>query len=89
MGNSDHNVVSIPNDFPSNSQRDAPFHCIAYGCSRADCDGLCDHLRDVPWEGIFKLSAFAASSEFCEWVQAGIDVYIPHRKYQVRPHLSP
>ena len=45
--------------------------------------------RDVPWEGIFKLGASAAASEFCEWVQVGIDVYIPHRKYQVKPHLSP
>ena len=31
----------------------------------------------------------AAASEFCEWVQVGIDVYIPHRKYQVKPHSSP
>ena len=46
-------------------------------------------LRDVPWEGIFKLSASGAASEFCEWVQAGIDVYIPHCKYQVKPHSSP
>ena len=46
-------------------------------------------MRDVPWEDIFKLSASAAASEFCEWVQVGIDVYIPHRKYQVRPHSSP
>ena len=37
----------------------------------------------------FKLSASAAASEFCEWVQVGIDVYIPHRKYQVKPHSSP
>ena len=44
-------------------------------------DGLRDHLRDVPWEYVFKLSASAAASEFCEWVQTGIDVYIPHRKY--------
>ena len=35
---------------------------------------------------IFKLSACAAASQFCEWVQVGIDVYIPHRKYQVKPH---
>ena len=40
-------------------------------------------------EDIFKVSASAASSEFCEWVQIGIDVYIPHRKYQVKPHSSP
>ena len=45
--------------------------------------------KNVPWENIFKLSASAAASEFCEWVQVGIDVYIPHRKYQVKPHSSP
>ena len=39
-------------------------------------DGLRDHLRDVPWEDIFKLGASAAASEFCEWIQVGIDVYI-------------
>ena len=62
---------------------------MAYDYSRADWDGLRDHLRDVPWEDIFKLGASAAASEFCEWVQVGIDVYIPHRKYQVKPHSSP
>ena len=36
----------------------------------------CDGLRE--W-----------SSEFYEWVQGGIEVYIPHRKYQVKPHSSP
>ena len=38
---------------------------------------------------IFKLSASAAASEFCEWVQVGIDVYISHCRYQVKPHSSP
>ena len=88
-GNSDHVVVSVSIDFPSYSQRDAPFHRIAYGYSRADWDSLRDHLRDIPWEDIFKLTASAAASEFCEWVQVGIDAYIPHRKYQVKPHSSP
>ena len=46
-------------------------------------------LRDVPWEDIFKLGASAGASEFCDWVQFGIDVCIPHRKYQVKPHSSP
>ena len=89
LGNSDHVVVSVSIDFPTNSQQDAPFHCIAYDYSRADWDGLRDHLRDVPWEDIFKLGASAATSEFCEWIQVGIDVYIPHRKYQVKSHSSP
>ena len=39
---------------------------ISYDYSGADWDGLRDHLRDVPWEDIFKLSASAAASEFCE-----------------------
>ena len=89
LGNSDHVVVSVFIDFPSNSQRDAPFHRLAYNYSRGDWDGLHDHLRDVPWEDIFKHGASGAASEFCGWVQVGVDVYIPHRKYQVKPHLSP
>ena len=64
LGNSDHFVVSVSINFPSNSQREVPFHCIAYDCSRTDWHGLSDHLRDVPWEDIFKLSASAAASEF-------------------------
>ena len=30
LGNSDHVAVSVSIDFPSNSQRDAPFHRPAY-----------------------------------------------------------
>ena len=86
LGNSDH--VSVFIDFPSYSQRDAPFHLIAYDYSCADW-GCLDHLRDVPWENIFKLSASAAGSKFCELVQVGVDVYIPDQKYQVKPHSSP
>ena len=89
LGNSDHVVVSVSIDFPINSKQDTRFHRVAFDYSRTDWDRLRDHLRDVPWEDIFKLSASAAVSEFCEWVQVGIDVYIPHRKYQVKPHSSP
>ena len=89
LGNSDHVVVPVSIDFPINSKQDTPFHRVAYDYSRADWDGLRDHLRDVPLEYIFKLGASAAASEFCEWDQVGIDVYIPHRKYQVKPHSSP
>ena len=90
LGNSDHVVVSVSIDFPTtNSQQDAPFHRIVYDYSRADWDGLRDYLRDIPWEDIFNFGASVATTEFCEWVQVGIDVYIPHRKYQVKPHSSP
>ena len=89
LGNTDHVVVSVSIDFPINSKQDTPFHRMAYDYSRANWDGLRNHLRDVPWEDIFKLSASTAASEFCECAQIGIEVYIPHRKYQVKPHSSP
>ena len=65
LGNSDHVLVSIFIDFPTNSQWDALFDCIAYDYSRVDWDGLNDHLKDVSWDDIFKLSASAAASKFC------------------------
>ena len=89
LGNSDHVVVSVSTDFPSSSLRDAPFHRIAYDYSCVDLDNLYDHLRDIPWEDIFKHSASAATGEFWERVQVEIDVYIPHCKYQVKPHSFP
>ena len=74
LGNSNHIVVSVSIDFPSNSKQDVLFYCISYDYSCADWDGLIDHLRDVPWEDIFKLSASAAASELFEWVQILIDL---------------
>ena len=62
LENSDHVVVSVSIDFPSNCQRDAPFHCMAHDYPRADWDGLRDHLRDVPWDDMFKLGASVAAS---------------------------
>ena len=66
LGNSHHVVVSAFIDFSPYSQQVVSFQFIAYDFSYADWDGLCDHLRDVPWEVIFKLSVTAAASEFCE-----------------------
>ena len=43
------------------------FYRVAYDYSRADCDGFRDHLKDVPWEDIMKLSVSAAACEFCDW----------------------
>ena len=40
-------VISISIDFAIIAKQDALFHGIAYDYSLHDCDGLCDHLRDV------------------------------------------
>ena len=82
-------VFSYSIDFPPNSKQDASFHYVANYYPGADWDDLHDHFRDVPWEDIFKFSTSPAACELCDWVQVGIDVYIPHRKYQVKPHSSP
>ena len=76
LWNSDHVVVSVSIDFPSNSQRNVSFHHIVYDYFCADWDGLRDHLR-------------RSIREFCEWVHVKIDVYILHHKYQVKSHPSP
>ena len=76
--------------FILNSNGIASSHFAAYDYSCVDWDGLCDHrndgLWDVLWDDIFKLGASAVPAEFCECFQFVIDVYIPHRIYQVKPH---
>ena len=88
LGNSNHVVVLVSVDFRSNSQRVSVLYRVAYAYSHADWDGLCDNLRDIPWDDIFKVGASVAASEFCEWIQVGTDVYTPHREYQIKSHSS-
>ena len=77
LGNSDHVVLSASMDFSSNSKRDAPFYCKAYDYFCADWDGLQDHLRKISLSSVLLL------------LQAGIDAYIPYRKYHIKSHPSP
>ena len=81
LGNSNHVVVSVSSDFPSNSGRDASFHCTAYDYFYADWGGLHDHLRETKWQHI-KLGV-SAVHEYCEWVQVGIEVHVSQCKYLV------
>ena len=88
LGNSDHVVsASIMTFCQTQNRWPVSWHSF-YDYSCGDWDGLCDHLRDVPGKDIFKLSTSAAASEFCKWLQVGLDVYIPCHKYQVKPHSS-
>ena len=40
------------------------------------------------WDDIFELCASACAVGFCQCFQC-FHVYIPHRKYQVKPHSAP
>ena len=82
--NSVHVVISVSIRLSTKSKGDAPFHRIAYDYSRADWDGLNDHLVDIPREDIFEPGASVVASEFCEWVQVGLDVSL-----KVKPHSFP
>ena len=89
LGKSEHMVVSVDVKFVVKSTNEHPYHCTVYSYSKADWDGLRDHLRYVPWIDIFKHDATYAPKEIAEWVEIGIDCYIPHRKFQFKPHSSP
>ena len=78
-------VTHMHGNFSLSSKQDGPFHRIAYDYSRTNWDDLRDHLKDVPWEDIFKFSASAAASKFCKWFHVGNDVYIP---VTIRPSLT-
>ena len=89
LGRSDHIVVSVDVKFVVKSTNEHPYHRTVYSYSKADWDGLRDHLRDVPWSDIFSHDTTFAAKELSEWVEIGIDCYIPHRKFQLKPHSSP
>ena len=74
--------------FPSNTRGLVPFHRKDCQYFRVDWDGLCNNLRGVLWEDIFRLGASAADTEFCKKDLVGIDVCIPHYQYQVKSYLS-
>ena len=77
LSNSDDFVISVSIGFPSNSERDTLFHHTTCVYSHGDWNGICDHVRDVPLENMFKFGASAGCTEFCEVVQVGIDVMYP------------
>ena len=89
LENSDDVVVSVSIDILSNKKGDVLFHGTVYEYSCTDWKSIHDHLRDVLWGAVVKLGASAAGTELCEWLQVGIDVYIPHRRYQNKPHSFP
>ena len=76
LGKSENVLVSNSIGFPSNSKWDSPFHCIAYDYSCTDWGSLCNHLAEVSFQDIFKLSASAAASQFCVQIEVRIDIYI-------------
>ena len=89
LGNSDHVLVSVDLSLKSASSHESPVHRTSYNYQQGDWDSFRDFLRDAPWNRIFSSSVDKCACEVMSWIQSGIDAFIPHRRYQVKPHSSP
>ena len=89
LGNSDHAVVSVSFSPASVTSCESPSHRTSYNYPLADWDSFRDFLSGIPWHSVFSLPADQCASEIMTWIQAGIDAFVPHRRYQVKPHSSP
>ena len=89
LGNSDHVVLQLSLKSPSASIHQSPYHRTSYTYGCGDWDSFRNFLRDLPWEDVFSLSADSCATEIAEWLRIGIEEFIPHRRYQVKPHSVP
>lgn len=89
LGNSDHVVISVSVSLNSAPLAESPTHRTSYKYEQGDWNSFRDLLRDAPWSHVFSLPANKCASEVISWIQAGIEAFVPHRRYQVKPHSSP
>ena len=61
LGDSDHVVISVSIDFPSNSQQDVPFHCTAW----LVLIGMVSVIRSDKWIGVGGNSPHFGDQKFC------------------------
>ena len=76
------------------SQFPLTLHCVDNGMPFLDILVLIGTVAVIIWEmfhGRISLNSalLLLLVKFFEWVQVGIDLYIPHWKYQVNSHSSP
>ena len=89
LGKSDHVVVNIQINLSVKDAQESPFHRTLYSYDRGDWDSFRDFLCDVPWPDVFKLDGESCAVEVASWIKAGIDAFIPYRKFQQKPHSTP
>ena len=89
LGNSDHLVVNVEINLSLSLANDSPHHRTLYSFDRTNWDDFRDFLRDLPLDHIFALNADECAREIVSWIQEGIQNFVPHRTYQVKPHSNP
>ena len=65
--NSDHVIISVFINFPSNGNGGAHFYTTNLNFSHTHWNDLRDYFRNVPLVNIFKLGTSPAASEFRDW----------------------
>ena len=88
LGRSDHLVVEININMPPNESTDVPFHRTVYRYNNADWDSFRSHLAETP-KAYFKHRASKTAQLVSDWIYAGIESFVPHKKYKLKPHSQP
>ena len=88
-GRSDHCMVSVSINVQCKKSSDAPFHRTVYRYSKANWDEFRSFMADAPLKHFFKFKVSKAASLITDWVLAGIENFIPHKKYQQKPNSQP
>ena len=88
LGSSDHCVVTVTakRSFTTPS---APFHRTVYRFQNADWCGFRTFMSQVIECLDFRGDVNSLAQELTEWLQIGMEAYIPHRTYQMKPHSQP
>ena len=89
IGNSDHATISVSVAYSSPSTTFQPFHRTVFQFGKADWDGFRSFVADVPWLTILKLGPDLAADELSQWINLGMEIYIPSRTYQIKAHSQP
>ena len=89
IGNSDHSTVSVCVTYSSFLTPVDPFHRTVFQFGKADWDGFCSFLADVPWTSAFSPGPDVAAEEISQWIRTGMGIYIPSRIHQVKVHSYP
>ncbi|CAI9732348.1 Hypothetical predicted protein [Octopus vulgaris] len=85
----DHVAVAVGISLNCSAAKESPIHHALFSYDCGEWDNFLGFLRDVPWTNIFAKPAEACAGEVTTWISAGINIFIPARKYQLKPHSSP
>ena len=89
LGSSDHCVISVSIDLPLKASNEVPFHRTSYRYAQADWDNFRSYIACGPFEHFFKFRASKSTALISDWIRNGIDIFIPHKTFQQKPHSQP